>query len=198
MSPAITSRPTGHGWRTAAATLLPVVALTILAGCASGPRVFSNEDPTANFTTFRTYGFAAPLGTDRPEYSSLTTEFLRQATSRELEARGYRRSDQPDLLVNFFVNTKEKITSSQTMSPGFGYYGYRRGYYGVWGDYDTVVTQYTEGTLTVDIVDTSRNQLVWEGTVVGRVREEDRKNLKPVVDSVIAQVFEKFPYRVTP
>ena len=80
--------------------------LVVLAGCASGPRVFSNEDPTAGFATYRTYGFASPLGTDRPEYSSLTTEFLRQATSRELEARGYRRAEEPDLLVNFFVNTK--------------------------------------------------------------------------------------------
>lgn len=175
--------------------LLTVIAAALLAGCATGPRIFANEDPAAEFNRYRTYDFASPLGTDRAEYSSLLTEYLRQATARELEARGYTRARNPDLLINFYVNTRERIRSTSTMAPGYGYYGYRRGYYGVWGGYETTVTQYTEGTLTIDVVDRARNQLVWEGTAVGRTREEDRENLKGAVDEVVALVFMEYPYR---
>jgi hypothetical protein len=177
-----------------------MLAALILAGCSSGPSIYVNADPAADFSTYRTYNFMNPLGTDRPGYSSVLSQYLRTAASRELEARGYQKSDSPDLLVNFNVQTKEKIQSSTMPSgPAYGgYYGYRSGYYGTWGGYETQVTQYTEGTLTVDVIDAARKQLAWDGTAVGRVHEEARKNLQPAVDAVMTQIFEKFPSRVPP
>ena len=177
-----------------------MLAAFLLAGCASGPSIYVNTDPSASFAGYRTYNFMTPLGTDRPGYSSVLSEYLRAAASRELEARGYQKSDNPDLLVNFNVQTKEKIQSN-TMPAGpayGGYYGYRSGYYGTWGGYETQITQYTEGTLTVDVVDAARKQLAWDGTAIGRVREEARKNLQPAIDKVMAQIFEKFPSRNPP
>jgi len=169
-----------------------------LAGCAPRFKVATNTDPTAAFANYRTYAFAEPLGTDRPNYSSLLSQYLRTAVSRELDARGYRQTDtKPDLLVNFNVQTKDKIsTTSVPTGPAYGgYYGYRAGYYGTWGGYQTQVTQYTQGTLTIDLVDLARKQLVWDGTVVGRVREEDRQNLEAVVNQVVADIFARYPYR---
>ena len=180
--------------------IVGVLAMLLVASCATGPSIYTNKDPGADFASYKTYNFMKPLGTDRPGYSSVLSEFLRTAASRELEARGYQKSDNPDLLVNFNVQTKDKIQTTTTPSgPAYGgYYGYRSGYYGTWGGYDTQVTQYTEGTLTVDVVDAGRKQLAWDGTAVGRVREEARKNLQPAVDKVMTQIFEKFPSRGTP
>jgi hypothetical protein len=180
--------------------IVGMLAAVILAGCTSGPSIYVNADPSANFSGYRTYNFMQPLGTDRPGYSSVLSEYLRTAASRELEARGYQKSDSPDLLVNFNVQTKEKVQSSTVPAgPAYGgYYGYRSGYYGTWGGYETQVTQYTEGTLTVDVVDAGRKQLAWDGTAIGRVREESRKNLQPAIDRVIAQIFETFPSRIPP
>jgi len=177
-----------------------VLAALVVTGCASGPSIFVNADPAASFATYRTYNFEVPLGTDDSGYSSLLSQYLRTATARELEARGYQRSDTPDLLVNFNVKTKDKIQTTTTPSgPSYGgYYGYRSGYYGVWNSYDTQVTQYTEGTLTVDVVDAARKQLLWDGTAVGRVREKDRQNLEPAINRVIAEIFAKYPSPVTP
>ena len=127
--------------------------------------------------SFRTYGFEQPLGTDRVRYSSLLSQYLKTAAARELEARGYRPDPAPDFLVNFNVQTTEKLKASSTpSSPAYGgYYGYRRGYYGAWPGYETTtVTQYTEGTLSIDVVNVARKQLVWEGTVVGRLRDGGR------------------------
>lgn len=178
---------------------LAALAAVVLAGCASGPKLFVNEDPGADFASYRTFAFSTPLGTDSPQYSSMLSTFLKDATRRELEGRGYRyvESD-PDLLVNFYVKTKEKITSTSVPTGpayGAGYYGYRGMNYGVWTGYETQVSQYTEGTLNIDLVDTRLKRLVWEGVAVGRVRDDIRENLKPAVDGVVTQVFAKYPHR---
>jgi len=180
---------------TASRTLLPALLL-MLAGCATGPQIYSNSDPQGEFANYRTYGFAEPLGTDREGYSSLLSQYLKTAVSRELGARGYQQSDNPDLLVNFYTESKERVQSTTTAAPGYGgFYGYRRGYYGVWGGYETRTIQYTEGTLVVDLIDARRKQLVWEGIAVDRVREENLRNLQNTIDQSVAQMFEQYPFR---
>ena len=61
---------------------------------------------------------------------------------------------------------------------------------------ETRVSQYTEGTLNIDVIDRAQNKMVWEGIAVGRVS----KNVKPEeraarIDSAVADIFAKFPYR---
>lgn len=176
------------------ASLLTIGAALLLAGCASGPKIFTNEDPSADFGQFRTFGFQATLGTDNDKYASLASQYLKVATVRELEARGYKESANPDMIVNFNVNTEEKIRTTQTPTAG-GYYGYRG--YGAWGGYagyETQVTQYTEGTVNVDLVDARRQQLVWEGVIVGKVTDDVRDNLRAVCDDVVTAIFARYPY----
>lgn len=178
---------------------LAVVAVIVVASCATGPRLFVNEDPAADFGRYRTFAFSAPLGTDSPQYSSMLSTFLKDATRRELEARGYQYVDSgADLQVNFYVKTKEKVTSTSVPTGpayGAGYYGYRGMNYGVWTGYETQVSQYTEGTLNIDLVDTRLKRLVWEGVAVGRVRDNVRENLKPAVDGIVPQIFARYPHR---
>lgn len=170
------------------------LAMLVVAGCATGPKIYTSKDPSADLAGFATYGFVAELGTDRQEYSSLLSQYLKASTARQLELRGYRPSANPDLLVNFYVNTKEKVRSTQTPSAA-GYYGYRYPYYGAWGGYETTVTQYTEGTLTVDLVDASEKQLVWEGTATGRITDEVRENLQPAVETAVSAIFAQYPIK---
>ncbi len=182
---------------------LPMMAVIILmiSGCASGPTVYINEDPEANFGNYNTYGFPPELSTDRTAgYGSLLSQYLKTAVSREMDARGYTESDNPDLEVNFYIHTQEKIKTTQTPTSST-YYGYRGSRYGTWGGYgggvgyETRVTQYTEGTLNVDLVDNKRDQLVWEAAMVGKVSKDVRENLEPAVNEAIAELFLDYPYR---
>ena len=83
------------------------------------------------------------------------------AITLEMENRGYVKSNNPDLLINFNArfSDKTKVTTSPSMHTG-GYYGYRGGHYGAWGGYgygtDTHVSQYTEGTFNIDLVDAKK------------------------------------------
>ena len=179
------------------AAALAGLALTA-AGCASTPNVRVTSDPTANFSQYRTFGFANPLGTDRGGYQSSVSQQLKSSARTQLESRGLRyvESD-PDLVVNFgaALDQKYRVSSTPTPTMGVGYYGYRTGMYSAWPMYQdqTTVTPYNEGTLNIDIADARRRQLVWEGVVVGTVTQKTFDNLEASIDRAVGAAFAKFP-----
>ena len=180
------------------------VALTLTtalfaAGCATNraPETRVDYDKSADFSVYRTYGFPKETGTDRGGYSTLTTSYFKSAVSTAMEARGYKYSeDRPDLLVNFFSNTRERTESRPGPAFGYGYYGYRRGLYTGWPLYDdNRVVTYKVGTLNVDIVDAEKKQLVWEGIAEGRVSDEQMENPKATINAVVAELMRQYPGR---
>ncbi|MDH4050523.1 MAG: DUF4136 domain-containing protein [Rubrivivax sp.] len=185
--------------------VLPLAAaagLLVLGGCASAPAVRADYDRTADFTQYKTFAFANPLGTDRGGYQSIVSQHLKAATQRELEARGLRLDPAaPQLLVNFNASLNEKMRVSSMPTPvmgmgvGHGYYGYRAGMYGAWPMYvdQTTVTPYHEGTLNIDVVDASRKQLVWEGVVTDTVTQKMMDDMQATLDAVVAAAFAKYP-----
>lgn len=178
--------------------IVAVTLLAIVTGCASGPTIRSDYDRSADFASYRTYDFASELGTDRANYSTLVTSHFKRAVSRELEARGYRRSESnPDLLVNFFVAMDERtsVRSTPAATFGVGYYGYRYGLYTAWPAYtrDVRTVTYKTGTANVDIVDAERRQLIWEGVAEGRVTDAALADPGSAIESVVAELFERYP-----
>jgi Domain of unknown function (DUF4136) len=171
----------------------------LLAGCAtSKPLVRSDYDPDIDFSQYHSFGFFDKLATDE-RYESLTTQYLKEAVTREMKSRGYTYLERaPDLLINFNIKLKEKQVIRTTPYPA-GYYGYRWGYYGAWGgyNYDTYSYEYTEGTMNIDMVDGNRKQMVWEGVAIGRVRQEDFDNVEKAIGNAVSLIFQKFPFTQT-
>lgn len=174
------------------------LALVLAAGCASGPKISVDKDPGADMTAYKTFGFFDQVATDRVQYTTIVSSRLKQATRDNLERRGYTYSENsPDLRANFFLEVADKteVRSSPSMSAGAGFYGYRRGVYGGWAGYpyDVDTVNYKEGTLSIDLVDTKKNALVWQGVAEGRVSDEARKNPGPAIDAVVSEIFANFP-----
>lgn len=185
--------------RSGGVALAAVAVVTVLAACApTRPEIRSQQDPGANLSVYRTYGYVSPLGTDKAGYATVLTSHLKNAVGRELEARGYHYSaTAPDLLVNFYANIEEKteVYSTPTGPMYGGYYGYRGGMYGGWGGYDVQTVNYKQGTLSIDLVDGAKKQLVWTGIAEGRVSKEARQNPGPAIDRVVAEIFATYPGR---
>ena len=181
--------------------LLLSIALAVLAGCAaSRPSIRTDSDRSVDFSSFESYGFPDELGTDRAGYSTLITDYFRDAVHREMRSRGYRYTQvNPDLLVNFFANVQDvtALRSRPNAWVACGYYGYRYGMYSAWSGYgenaDTV--QCKPGTANIDIVDAGRNQLIWEGVAEGRLTRTVMENPHPAIDSVVADLFSRYPGR---
>lgn len=166
-----------------------------LAACASTPNTFSQADPTVDFSQYKTYGFYDRPATNDAEYESLVTAFLKVSVAQQMDARGMTyHPDNPDLVVNFFLNTQEKVQSRSvpTMS---GYYGWRDPFYDPWPGYhyETRIDQYTEGTLNIDVADAKAQKLVWEGSIVGRITDEFVRNLESGLDQAVAAIFANYP-----
>lgn len=186
---------------------LSVVALLsasalLLTACASKPTIQSDYDHTINFSQYSTFGFFNPMGIENPNYSSIYGSIFRDAISREMESRGYTMSDNPDLLINVSgrLQDKTKVTTTSDPYMSGGYYGYRRGRYGAWGGYGygttTHVSNYTEGTINVDMVDRVQKRMVWEGVAVGRVNEKNtNEQTRANIHSGIKEMFAGYPFR---
>jgi hypothetical protein len=56
------------------------------------------------------------------------------------------------------------------------------------------VSQYTEGTFNIDIIDNVRRQLVWESVGVGRVTDSLRENLRERVREGVPKFFAGYPF----
>ncbi len=182
--------------RLPAAAASAAVALMMLGGCASTPEVRVDFDRSADFTQYKTFGFASPLGTDRGGYQSIVSQYLKAATQREMEARGMRlEAGAPQLLVNFNAALNEKLRVTSVPSMGYGYYGYRGGLYSVWPMYrdQATATPYTEGMLNIDVIDAARRQLVWEGVVTGSVTQVQLDNVQAAIDAAVVAAFLKYP-----
>lgn len=173
----------------------------LLAACASKPTIESDYDQTIDFSKYKTYGFYNPMGIENPNYSSIYGSIFRDAIGKEMSKRGYTQSDNPDLLINVSGNMKDKTKVTTTSSPyGGGYYGYRGGRYGAWGGYgygnSTHVSNYTEGTINVDMVDRELKRMVWEGVAVGRVNEKNTsEETRANIYAGLQEMFSGYPFR---
>jgi len=178
--------------------LLAVAALFLLAGCgAVAPDIRTDYDRSADFSRYRTFGFVPEPTESRAGYETIAGKYIRAAVSRQMEQRGYTLSDSPDLLINYSMKVEEKqsVTPYTTLRP---YYGYRSNRYRTWVGYqwetDTITSDYTEGTLNIDLVDRGQKQLVWEGVAVGTVSREDQENREASVTLAVERIFARYPF----
>jgi len=174
------------------------ILVLILTGCASGPTIVANRAPDFNVANYKTFSFMDSLGSDRGGARSLLSQHLISATTNELELEGLRHTESGgDLLVNFMVSTRETLSTRSSPSTGMSMH-HGRGRYGTWSGYSmsmstTEVVQRTEGTIGIDIIDASINQLVWEGAATGRVTDSVRQNIEQVARDAVADMFLQFP-----
>lgn len=179
-----------------------LISVMALMSCASGPKFESDYDHTIDFSQYKTFGFFTPMSIEGGNYSTLFGRQFRESIGRELRARGYVESSNPDLGVNVSVNLQQKTkvtTTSDPMMTG-SYYGYRRGVYDPWGSYGygttTHVSQYTEGTVNVDLVDMAQKRMVWEGIAFGRVKEgRSNADTRVAIDEGVTTMFSGYPFR---
>jgi hypothetical protein len=178
------------------------VAVALLAaGCASGPDIRADYDKSADFGKYRTYGFVAPATNDTTQFKSLAQQSMQSAAVREMESRGYTRSDTPDLVINFKGKLEEKTDIESTPAPyygpGWGYggwYGAPYGGYGMYGGTEVTTHRYKVGTLVMDVVDREKRQVVFQGGIESVVTNEMLQNREAAITAAVAHIFSRYPF----
>jgi hypothetical protein len=169
--------------------LIVAAAAVLMSACAaSGPKVRTDRDPTADLASYKTFGFYDQLLGDRARYSSIMSNRLRAATIEQMSKLGYTYDVRaPQLRVNLFLQVANRAEVRSTPATGFrpiAWAGYPR-------EIETV--GYKAGTLRIDLVDAARGASVWQGVAEGRIPEESLRNPGPAVDEAVRSIFRQFP-----
>ncbi|WP_395632808.1 DUF4136 domain-containing protein [Flavobacterium sp.] len=171
-----------------ATKLLPFVLLLVLASCSS-VSVYSDYDKQVDFTPYKTYAFHKN-GIDKAEISDLDKKRILRAIDETMSAKGFTKSDNPDLLISFFTKEREEVNVNQ-FNAGWGY-GWGWGWNPfLWGG-NTMVTRHTEGSLYIDIIDAKKKELIWQGEGEG-VLTKDRDKKEALIKEFVSKILEQYP-----
>jgi hypothetical protein len=185
--------------------LLVPAALFLMWGCNSSPIKSTHDyDPTINFSGYKTYAFIS----ERPMIAAgdsvpnpLTEGRLMQAIRDQMDAKGFREVGDPEqanMAIAFTVGSRDQVrvdsypTSYRSgFYGGGGFYG-SRGYGGVYGT-ETVVRQYTQGQLAVDIFDVATHRPAYHGTASKKITSSDREDPRTLLRAAAAEALGGFP-----
>ena len=170
--------------------IVPILVIGFL-GCSS-VSVSTDYDTGVDFSGYKTYKWGtAKDPNDVLLQNQLVLKRVYEAIDITLGSNGFTKvSSNPDFVVYPHAGTKEK---TDVTSWGYGYGGWwGAGPYMGGGNID--VTQYTEGTLYIDMVDMKNNQLMWRGVgkgILGDTSTPFESSKK--VDDAVAQILKDFP-----
>ena len=150
-----------HKMKTAQKLLMLFTVVLALAGCTT-LRTASDYDKDVDLRGYKTYNFY-DKGIARIKLNNLDKRRLMAAVESEMNAKGFTKSDRPDMLVNLVVVAREK---TDIYGPGY-YGGWGWGWRGGWGNPfwggGTYVNQYIDGTIIIDFLDPAKKILFWHG-----------------------------------
>ena len=168
-------------------TTILLLFVLVLSSCSS-VKVATDYDRQVNFNQYETFAFFKP-GIDKAEISDLDKKRILRAIEAEMLEKGFRLSEDPDLLVSIFTETEENVNIyHNNMAYGYGW-GWSPWY---WGAGMHNINTNTEGTLYIDLIDAQQKELVWQGmgtAVLAKDVERKQKKINEIVDEIL----EKYP-----
>jgi len=173
-----------------------LLLLVIVITSCSSVRVAADYDKDANFNDYKTFAFYK-AGIDKAEISDLDKRRILRAIETELLAKGFTKSENPDLLVSIITKERERVNSYYNRFGyyGFGFYGHG---YGHWSPYYWGIPYYngiytsTEGTLYIDLIDADKKELVWQGMGTGYLTKNMDRKIERIKEFV-SKIMEKYP-----
>ena len=184
----------------------------VLAACSSEISVGSNFDPDIDFDSYSSYRWHEGNEFNRMSLQYLSDELLdqriRSSVDRELRSKGfYKQESGPvDFLVNYSVTTADSLNIENYnryagYAPGWTYSNRSSGLYGSGGSgirYSEVISertisQYSQGTLVLDILLPESELLIWRGIAESEIEQSmsrsDREQLVREATSLMLQYF---------
>jgi len=195
-------------------TILGILALFLLTACASGPpEPDVDYNHAYDFSKVRTVAFYKSSGEvsgDNPlQLSDMQRNRIDDAVRVAVENKGFTflaDASKADLLLTWHLATQHKTDVRSYQSASYGYGGY--GGYGRYGGYNRYsayncwscsptqtqvsVSNYTEGTFIVDMIDPELKQSIWRAVTQSKLKG-DQEHEQARLDEAAALIFASFP-----
>lgn len=169
-------------------TLLLLMTLT----SCSMVKVTTDYDTKVNFNSYKTFAFHKK-GIDKATISDLDKKRVMRAIEREMLAKGFTKSSNPDILISIFNKSRERVNiNNNNFGWGWGWgWGWNPW---MWGGMNQMnVNQYTEGTLFIDFIDRRKNELVWQGIGTGAMKFSNVKRKEKRINEFVEQIIKRYP-----
>ncbi|QCR23856.1 DUF4136 domain-containing protein [Pontibacter sp. SGAir0037] len=163
-----------------------LLLFTLTTACSPALIVHEDFNPTANFGRYRTYNWLSTdiAGLDyQLDNRELINRSVRAAIQSELLKRGMDTdTDSPDILVAYYVAVggEQRMDSDNASTMAYGFTG-------IPNFKDT----YSEGTLIIDLVEASTNELVWRGWAEGEVNLDNLQEAQ--ITRAVIKVLAQYP-----
>jgi len=177
-----------------------IMVAGILSACSSGLIVRTDVDPSADFSQYKSFAFFEPMGIEGGYNSPVFGEHFRAAISRELGKRSYRKSDNPDLMVNVTLRADDRVRIKSHSGPYMtgNYYGRPGGGYGGSSIGVGISTggggSKPQASVFIDVVDVNQHRVVWQGVAVVKVNDKVAQKLRDAIYTAVNKIFEQYPY----
>lgn len=161
-----------------------ISSLLLFVSCQS-IQIVSDYETNLDFTNYKTYAFHKQ-SIDQDEISDLDKRRILRAIESQLDLKGFTKSEKPDVLVGISTKAIEKAYVSQ-MNYGWGM-GWNPWFYG--GSGYNYINYVTEGILSIDIIETKTNHLIWQGTgqgILGRNPQQKEAKINEFVTKILTQ-----------
>ena len=172
-------------------TFFIALIFIIFAASCSSVSVKFDYDPAIDFSKFKTFGWKdVEIPNDALSKNPLLAKRVKEAVIKELEAKGYTysESEKVDFAVVAHAGTKDRMQVTD-----WGSYGWYSPWWGPYGG-RVDVSQYTEGTLVIDIVDMQEREMAWRGLATGTVDESTNpERAQARIDNIVSQILANFP-----
>ena len=170
---------------------LPLLALLIVVSSCSSVKVAADYDKDAKFGDYKTFAFFKS-GIDKAEISDLDKRRILRAIEAELLAKGFTKSENPDLLVSLFTKSQQRVDvyNNSWGNGAWGWGGFGPGWGWGWNQPNTSVT--TQGVLYIDLIDANKKELIWQGMGTGYLSKNMEKKDERIKEFV-AKIMEKYP-----
>ena len=173
--------------------ILPVLLLSFVVTSCVSVRVATDYDKNANFNDYKTFAFFKP-GIDKAEINDLDKRRILRAIEAELLAKGFTKSESPDLLISIFTKSNQRVDIYNNYW-GYGAWGWGGGPWG-WGWNQPMASTSTEGILFIDIINAEKKELIWQGQGTGYLSKNMEKK-EERINEFVKKILERYPPGMT-
>jgi hypothetical protein len=107
-----------------------------------------------------------------------------------MTAKGFVKSQNPDVLVSIFTDSKERVdVYNNNWGMGFGW-GWGGGFWR--NNMGNNVIRTTEGILYIDLIDAKKKELIWQGVGKATLRSTPEKKVERT-NEIVKEILRQFP-----
>lgn len=160
------------------------LALLILAGCSTTPRVQTDYADNAMFGLYKTYFLVAlPPGTDDPSMGPTYINTVNDQVRLSLSEAGFNpeAEEKADMIVAIHGSAVPNFDTYVNRYPAFRHYYHFT--------YEPVIREYKDRSLIVDVIDGKTLELVWRGWSTTRdiaYADADPEDARAAIAAILA------------